>query len=84
MKQFRLPWRKKPKPTSTGRTFPDVMWTSMCALKESADVFPPLKSAVAGVIALWEIAEVSKVVHSTLGLDTDDDVCPQACEALKG
>ncbi|KAJ7721923.1 hypothetical protein B0H14DRAFT_582980 [Mycena olivaceomarginata] len=60
MKQFRLPWRKKPKPTSTGRTFPDVMWTSMCALKESADVFPPLKSAVAGVIALWEIAERAK------------------------
>jgi hypothetical protein len=33
------------------------MWTSLWALKESSDAFPPLKSATGGVVALWEITE---------------------------
>jgi hypothetical protein len=62
--RLRVPWRTRLKPVSkqishSNYTFPDVMWTSMCALRESADVFPSLKSAVAGVLALWDIAEVS-------------------------
>ncbi|KAJ6527333.1 hypothetical protein DFH09DRAFT_1371420 [Mycena vulgaris] len=36
---------------------PDVSWTSLLALKESADAFPPLKAAVGGVIAICDIAE---------------------------
>ncbi|KAJ7611106.1 hypothetical protein DFH06DRAFT_1345792 [Mycena polygramma] len=36
------------------------MSTSLVALKESADAFPPLKSAVGGVLAVWNIAERSK------------------------
>ncbi|KAJ7811741.1 hypothetical protein B0H14DRAFT_3479477 [Mycena olivaceomarginata] len=32
----------------------------MVALKESADAFPPLKSAVAGAIALCDIAQRAK------------------------
>ncbi|KAJ7343863.1 hypothetical protein DFH08DRAFT_810403 [Mycena albidolilacea] len=36
---------------------PDVLWTSMLPLKESADAFPPLKSAVSGAIALYQIIE---------------------------
>jgi hypothetical protein len=40
------------------RTLPDVLWTSVLALRDSADAFPPLKSAVGGVIALCDIAEV--------------------------
>jgi hypothetical protein len=35
------------------------MWTSLWALKESSDAFPPLKSVTGGVAALWEITEVS-------------------------
>ncbi|KAJ7745332.1 hypothetical protein B0H16DRAFT_1558515 [Mycena metata] len=38
----------------------DVLWTSMVALKESADAFPPLKSAVCGTMALWDIAKRAK------------------------
>ncbi|KAJ7664969.1 hypothetical protein B0H17DRAFT_1184576 [Mycena rosella] len=38
----------------------DLLWTSLLALKESADAFPPLKSAVGGVVALYEIAERAK------------------------
>ncbi|KAJ7206180.1 hypothetical protein C8J57DRAFT_1484882 [Mycena rebaudengoi] len=39
---------------------PDVLWTSLHALKESADAFPPLKSVVGGVVAIWDIAEHAK------------------------
>jgi len=35
----------------------DVTLTSLRALKESADLFPPLKGAVGGVLALWDIVE---------------------------
>ncbi|KAJ7664980.1 hypothetical protein B0H17DRAFT_1184583 [Mycena rosella] len=38
----------------------DLLWTSLLALKESADAFPPLKSAMAGVVAICEIAERAK------------------------
>jgi hypothetical protein len=50
----------KPKllPPRASHTLPDVLWTSMLALRDSADAFPPLKSAVGGVIALCDIAEV--------------------------
>ncbi|KAJ7466678.1 hypothetical protein B0H11DRAFT_2239848 [Mycena galericulata] len=41
---------------------PDALRNSLLALKESADAFPLLKSAVAGVLAVWEIAE--RVKHS--------------------
>ncbi|KAJ7917047.1 hypothetical protein B0H13DRAFT_344499 [Mycena leptocephala] len=52
----------KPKllPPRASRTLPDVLWTSMLALRDSADAFPPLKSAVGGVIALCDIAERAK------------------------
>ncbi|KAK7023229.1 hypothetical protein R3P38DRAFT_2628190 [Favolaschia claudopus] len=39
---------------------PDVLWTSLSALKESSDAFPPLKSAVAGAIAICTIVERTK------------------------
>ncbi|KAJ7483302.1 hypothetical protein FB451DRAFT_1393414 [Mycena latifolia] len=64
--RLRLPGRAKLKPPSTANStqtprknsvFSDVLWTSMCALRDSADAFPPLKSAVSGVLALWDIAE---------------------------
>ncbi|KAJ7801013.1 hypothetical protein B0H14DRAFT_2897342 [Mycena olivaceomarginata] len=49
----------KPKSLLSRRVhaLPDVLWTSILALKESADAFPPLKSAVGGVIVLCDIAE---------------------------
>ncbi|KAJ6587954.1 hypothetical protein B0H19DRAFT_1097559 [Mycena capillaripes] len=55
-------WRTtaKHKLTSTAHnssSLPDVLWTSLVALQESADAFPPLKSAVGTVIALCKIAE---------------------------
>jgi len=62
--------RKPPSPTvkvkfksSSSRTsapLPDLLSTSLIALKESADAFPPLKSAVGSVLALWDIAERAK------------------------
>jgi hypothetical protein len=54
---------KPPNQTSSrnGNTFSDILWTSLCTLKESTDAFPPLKSAVSGVVALWEIAEVRTI-----------------------
>ncbi|KAJ7087437.1 hypothetical protein C8R44DRAFT_820106 [Mycena epipterygia] len=52
---------KTPKPKSfTPHALPDVLWTSILALKESADAFAPLKSVVGGVIAIWDIAERAK------------------------
>lgn len=52
------PW---PPPTKSAplNALPDVLWTSILALKESADAFPPLKSAVSAAIALCQLAEVS-------------------------
>jgi hypothetical protein len=37
----------------------DASRTSLLALKESADAFPPLKAAVGGVLAVWDVAEAS-------------------------
>jgi hypothetical protein len=51
----------KHSPSGTARALPDVVSTSLLALKESADAFPPLKSAVGGVLAVWDIAEASNV-----------------------
>jgi hypothetical protein len=45
--------------SSRSSSLPDVVSTSLLALKESADAFPPLKSAVGGVLALWDVVEVS-------------------------
>ncbi|KAJ7804780.1 hypothetical protein B0H14DRAFT_2882902 [Mycena olivaceomarginata] len=39
---------------------PDILSTSLFALKESADAFPPLKSAVGGVLAVWDVAQRAK------------------------
>ncbi|KAJ7461222.1 hypothetical protein FB451DRAFT_1371445 [Mycena latifolia] len=58
--------RKKPSPThnphstNTRNALSDVLWTSLLALEQSADAFPPLKSAVGGVKALCDIAERAK------------------------
>ncbi|KAJ6462102.1 hypothetical protein C8R45DRAFT_1027316 [Mycena sanguinolenta] len=49
-------------PSGGSGTSSDILKTSLLALKESADVFPPLKTAVGGVIALWDIAE--RATHS--------------------
>ncbi|KAJ7461214.1 hypothetical protein FB451DRAFT_490601 [Mycena latifolia] len=75
---FPFPSRAKRKPASTSAkpsrkdsALPDVLWTSIIALKESADAFPPLKSAVGGVIALCDIAEIRcrmEVVALTSGM----------------
>ncbi|KAJ7733436.1 hypothetical protein B0H14DRAFT_2996447 [Mycena olivaceomarginata] len=51
------PAKPKSLPSRRVHALPDVIWTSILALKESADAFPPLKSAVGGVIALCDIAE---------------------------
>ncbi|KAJ7138948.1 hypothetical protein C8R46DRAFT_1136584 [Mycena filopes] len=44
--------------------FPDILRTSLLALRDSADAFPPLKSAVGGVVALWDIADGAKHCQS--------------------
>ncbi|KAJ7853666.1 hypothetical protein B0H14DRAFT_2757965 [Mycena olivaceomarginata] len=41
-------------------TLLDLLSTSLVGLKQSADALPPLKSAVGGVLALWDIAERAK------------------------
>ncbi|KAJ7277563.1 hypothetical protein C8J57DRAFT_1504395 [Mycena rebaudengoi] len=52
--------RAKLKPPNRTSALPDVLWTSLHALKESADAFPPLKSVVGGVVVIWNIAERAK------------------------
>ncbi|KAJ7281591.1 hypothetical protein C8J57DRAFT_78865 [Mycena rebaudengoi] len=69
--RFLFPSRAKRKPKSPRLPFPraptDILRTSLLALKESADAFPPLKSTVGGVIALWDIAEADAwdIAHRT-------------------
>ncbi|KAF7302835.1 hypothetical protein MKEN_01245500 [Mycena kentingensis (nom. inval.)] len=61
---------------------PDVIRISLDALRQSADAFPPLKSAVGGVLALWDLTERTKhcktkahkvSLHATAILDTIAD-----------
>ncbi|KAJ7816433.1 hypothetical protein B0H14DRAFT_2844829 [Mycena olivaceomarginata] len=67
---FRFPSGAKRKPPLSGvkpkllphtsTTLPDILWTSMITLRDSADTFPPLKSAVGGVMAICDLAERAK------------------------
>ncbi|KAJ7177042.1 hypothetical protein C8R46DRAFT_1078036, partial [Mycena filopes] len=47
-------------PTTQAHNLSDVLWTSLLALQQSSDAFPPLKSAVGGVVALWDVAKRAK------------------------
>ncbi|KAJ7155035.1 hypothetical protein C8R46DRAFT_1116870 [Mycena filopes] len=42
--------------------YQDLLWTSLTALKTSADAFPPLKGVVGAVVAVLEISQ--RVTHS--------------------
>ncbi|KAJ6535991.1 hypothetical protein DFH09DRAFT_1179296, partial [Mycena vulgaris] len=53
------PWLKS-LPQLASQTLPDVLSTSMHALKESADFNPLLKSTVGAALAVWDIAERAK------------------------
>ncbi|KAJ7055294.1 hypothetical protein C8F01DRAFT_1160053 [Mycena amicta] len=55
--RFPFPSRARLKPSGA---LPDILWTSLTALRESSDAFPPLKSAVGGVVVLCNIAERAK------------------------
>ncbi|KAJ7575945.1 hypothetical protein C8J56DRAFT_1171798 [Mycena floridula] len=53
-----LKWKTRLKdfcPTSA--TTADISRTSLVALKESSDAFPPLKSVCGGVLAIWDTVE---------------------------
>ncbi|KAJ6577776.1 hypothetical protein B0H19DRAFT_1121340 [Mycena capillaripes] len=57
---IRLPpdkWKPRINRGSAAAACSDIAFTSLTALRESADAFPPLKSAVGGVLALWNTAE---------------------------
>ncbi|KAJ7811200.1 hypothetical protein B0H14DRAFT_2860451 [Mycena olivaceomarginata] len=55
---IRLPPDKwKPRIKRGSAACSDIALTSLTALLESADAFPPLKSAVGGVLALWNTVE---------------------------
>ncbi|KAJ7141616.1 hypothetical protein C8R46DRAFT_581795 [Mycena filopes] len=85
----RWPWGRKQPPAPTAlqvpavsspkpSALPDVLSTSLLALKESADVFPPLKSAVGGVLAVWDIAERAKRCKSDaadIAKRTEEIIC---------
>ncbi|KAJ7797904.1 hypothetical protein B0H14DRAFT_2909104 [Mycena olivaceomarginata] len=43
-------------------TYQDLLWTSLTALKTSADAFPPLKGVVGAVISIMEISQ--RIAHS--------------------
>ncbi|KAF7343304.1 hypothetical protein MVEN_01762700 [Mycena venus] len=77
--------RKPPFPTAklkslvsspSAAAVPDLLSTALVALKESADAFPPLKSAVGGVLAVTDIAQRAKhsksdaldIAHRTQGI----------------
>jgi hypothetical protein len=64
------------------RAHSDVMWTSLIALKESADAFPPLKSAVSAVIALCDVAEVCPFPTTDVYAPTDHTI-GQALQAFE-
>ncbi|KAJ7575958.1 hypothetical protein C8J56DRAFT_406128 [Mycena floridula] len=58
-------WKKRLKdfcPTSA--TTVDVSRTTLIALKESSDAFPPLKSVCGGVLAIWDTVERLKSCKS--------------------
>ncbi|KAJ7713024.1 hypothetical protein B0H14DRAFT_3017351 [Mycena olivaceomarginata] len=66
-----FPSRERKPPSSTAKlkslasstsaaAVPDLFSTALLALKESADAFPPLKSAVGGVLAVTDIAQRAK------------------------
>ncbi|KAJ7916000.1 hypothetical protein B0H13DRAFT_1871610 [Mycena leptocephala] len=61
--------------SSRTSALPDILSTSLLALKESADAFPPLKSAVGGVLAVWDIAQ--RAEHSK------SDACENALRTEK-
>ncbi|KAJ7439646.1 hypothetical protein FB451DRAFT_1377819 [Mycena latifolia] len=71
------PTVSKPKPPRKDSALPDVLQTSLLALKQSADAFPPLKSAVGGVIAICDIAARAK--HSK---DDARDIAVRANDIL--
>ncbi|KAJ7061685.1 hypothetical protein C8F01DRAFT_1138112 [Mycena amicta] len=54
-----------PSHSSSSHALPDILRTSLVALRESADACPPLKSAMGAAVALWDIAEVSTVAFRT-------------------
>ncbi|KAJ7164114.1 hypothetical protein C8R46DRAFT_1351970 [Mycena filopes] len=106
MPRLRWPWGRKQPPDPTAlqvlsasspkpSTLPDILSTSLLALKESADVFPPLRSAVAGVLAVWDIARRAKRCKSDaadIAKRTEDIICliadavpdPSACYIRAG
>jgi len=53
-------------PTSRGKIALSLSWeavkTALVLIKESSDAFPPLKSAVGGLVALIDMIEVRKTV----------------------
>ncbi|KAK7051933.1 hypothetical protein R3P38DRAFT_3255180 [Favolaschia claudopus] len=60
-----LSWRSQTPPARAKsklkpNALPDILWTSLLALKESSDAFPPLKSVVAAAVAICTIAERTK------------------------
>ncbi|KAJ7215423.1 hypothetical protein GGX14DRAFT_391853 [Mycena pura] len=55
---IRLPPEKWKHGINRGPACNDIALTSLTALRDSADVFPPLQSVVGGVLALWDAAEV--------------------------
>ncbi|KAF7369343.1 hypothetical protein MVEN_00262900 [Mycena venus] len=71
---MRLPFpsrgRRPPLPTAklessslssqTSAAIPDLLETTLLALKEASDVLPPLKSVIGGVLALRDIVERAK------------------------
>ncbi|KAJ7166619.1 hypothetical protein C8R46DRAFT_1094918 [Mycena filopes] len=89
MPRRRWPWGRKQPPAPTAlqvssasspkpSALPDVLSTSLLALKESADAFPPLKSAVGGVLAVWDIAKRAKRCKSDaadIAKRTEDILC---------
>lgn len=61
-------------------TCSDVTQTSLVALKESADAFPPLKSAAGGVLAVWNLANRAKT--SKKKAKATADRCDQILQVL--
>ncbi|KAJ7575955.1 hypothetical protein C8J56DRAFT_1032203 [Mycena floridula] len=60
-----LKWPKRLKDICpTTATTADISRTSLVALKESSDAFPPLKSVCGGVLAIWDTVERLKSCKS--------------------
>lgn len=75
--------RRRPPEPSSSSTNSAIILLTLNALKESADACSPLKSAVSGVLHIWELSRVS-VPYSVLEFNNENTPYPICFRKLRG